>query len=113
MVDGFENIETAENGAVALEEVKTFNPDLIILDMKMPVLDGFGVLKALRSETETEDLPVLVTSALSTHEGRNAILRYGASNRMSKPIDAEIMLRRCRDMLKRHLLIQELARYRL
>ena len=39
MVDGFENIETAENGAVALEEVKTFNPDLIILDMKMPVLD--------------------------------------------------------------------------
>ena len=113
MVDGFENIETAENGAVALEEVKTFNPDLIILDMKMPVLDGFGVLKALRSETETEDHPVLVTSALSTHEGRNAILRYGASNLMSKPIDAEIMLRRCRDMLKRHLLIQELARYRL
>jgi len=112
-IDGFENIETAENGAVALEKVETFHPDLIILDMKMPVLDGFGVLKALRSQTETEDLPVLVTSALDTHEGRNEILRHGASNLLSKPIDAEIMLRRCRDMLERYLLIQELTRYRM
>lgn len=109
---GFHNIETVFDGAQALERVKTFDPDLMILDMSMPVLDGFGVLKELRSNPETEELPVLVTTALDTHEGRNEVLRHGASNLISKPIDAEILIQRSQELLERRLLLRELTRYR-
>jgi len=111
-IDGFQNIEIALNGALALEKVETFNPDLMILDMSMPVLDGFGVLRQLRANSETADLPVLVTTALDTHEGRNEILRHGATNYITKPIDGELLIQRSRDLLERRLLLSELTRYR-
>ncbi len=111
-VGGFQNIEIALNGALALEKVETFNPDLMILDMSMPVLDGFGVLRELRANSETADLPVLVTTALDTHEGRNEILRHGATNYITKPIDGELLIQRSRDLLERRLLLSELTRYR-
>lgn len=112
LVGGFENIDIAMDGAEALEKVKTFDPDLMILDMSMPVLDGFAVLKELRGNPDHEDLPVLVTTGLDTHEDRNNVLRHGASNLISKPIDSEILIQRTKELLERRLLLRELTRYR-
>jgi phosphoserine phosphatase RsbU/P len=112
LVGGFENIDIAMDGAEALAKVKTLNPDLMILDMSMPVLDGFAVLKELRGNPDYEDLPVLVTTGLDTHEDRNNVLRHGASNLISKPIDSEILIQRTKELLERRLLLRELTRYR-
>lgn len=112
LVGGFQNIEIALDGAEGLDKVRIFNPDLMILDMSMPVLDGFGVLRELRGKPESEDLPVLVTTALDSHEGRNEILRHGATNYITKPIDADILLQRSKELLERRLLLRELTRYR-
>ena len=112
LVGGYKNIDISMDGQDALEKVKTFNPDLMILDMSMPVLDGFGVLKEIRGNPASADLPVLVTTALDSHEDRNNVLRHGASNLISKPIDADILLQRSRELLERRLLLRELTRYR-
>ena len=63
--------EEAENGAVALEAVDARRPDLILLDLMMPVLDGFEVLEALRAHPEHRDIPVVVlTAKVLTEEDR-------------------------------------------
>lgn len=112
LIGGFKNIEIAMDGAEALEKVETFDPDLMILDMSMPVLDGFAVLRSIRGNAEHEDLPVLVTTGLDSHEDRNNVLRHGASNLISKPIDSDILLERTKELLERRLLLRELTRYR-
>jgi phosphoserine phosphatase RsbU/P len=112
LVGGFQNIETAMDGVEALEKVKTFDPDLMILDMSMPILDGFAVMKEIRGNPDSLDLPILVTTGLDTHEDRNNVLRHGASNLISKPIDSDILIQRSKELLERRLLLRELTRYR-
>ena len=59
---GYE-VVTAYDGREALEKVKSENPDLVVLDVMMPYMDGFEVLKNLKSDPETADLPVIMLTA--------------------------------------------------
>jgi CheY-like chemotaxis protein len=59
---GYE-VHTAYDGRQALEKVKEVRPDLIVLDVNMPRLDGFGVLKRLKADPETRDIPVIMLTA--------------------------------------------------
>ena len=74
---GFES-DVAMDGLAALDAVERFRPDLVMLDLMIPQLDGFGVLERLRSAPETADLPVILVTAIQDREARARGIELGA-----------------------------------
>lgn len=83
--EGFEVVE-AHHGAAALERVKEEQPDLIVTDLMMPVMNGRELVERLRADTETAGIPILVVSA------RRNIDVAGADATMPKPFDLDALL---------------------
>jgi two-component system cell cycle response regulator len=83
---------TATNGLTGLRKALEENPDLILLDVMLPGLDGFEVCHRLRSEPKTAHLPILMLSAKGQDSDRVAGLRVGANEFLNKPIDREVLL---------------------
>lgn len=110
--EGFKYFEFAEDGVVALEKAAKFQPDLVILDIVMPRIDGVEVCRQLRGAPETADLPILVQTALDDSGRRADIFRAGASDIIMKPIDRRELLARVAIQLDRRFLIQHLSQYR-
>jgi CheY-like chemotaxis protein len=77
----------AVNGEDALEKVHEYQPDLILLDLLMPKIDGFGVLTRLKSSRFTRHIPVIILSAWPTGDNRQRLLQAGAKNFVTKPYD--------------------------
>ncbi|REK42308.1 MAG: response regulator [Actinobacteria bacterium] len=87
-------VETAENGAVALEKVAKSPPDLILLDIVMPVLDGLETCRRIKNDPVTALIPVVMMTALTAVEDRIRGIRAGADDFLSKPVDdRELMAR--------------------
>jgi two-component system chemotaxis response regulator CheY len=87
---GYAVIE-AEDGEQALERARTGNPDLILLDLQMPRLDGYAVLAALRQEPPFRKLPVLALTASAMRGDREKILEAGFTDYLAKPAGPEIL----------------------
>ena len=81
---GYQVIE-AENGAEALDQVYNDRPDIVLLDLMMPVMNGIEVLKALKSNPDTANLPVLLLTAVSADEAQQTTMDLGANHFVSKP----------------------------
>lgn len=81
-MDGVELIGTAENGAVAIEKIKELKPDIVTLDVVMPVMDGLETLKMLR---KFSDVPVIMLSGLSDRRTTIEALEHGAQDFLTKP----------------------------
>ena len=95
-------IETAEDGASALLRAAAHpRPDLVLLDIVMPGLDGYEVLRRLRAQAETADIPVIFLTALSSPEEEQAGFDLGASDYISKPISPPLLLARVQAQLER------------
>jgi len=92
-------VETVGNGADALERARTLLPDLVVTDVMMPELDGFGLLSALRADLRTSDIPVLMLSARSGEEARVSGLAAGADDYVVKPFSARELIARVRSLL--------------
>ncbi|MBK7594184.1 MAG: type II/IV secretion system protein [Gemmatimonadetes bacterium] len=75
----------ARDGAEALEQVDRHNPDLVLLDLNLPNVDGYSVLAQLRSRPATMDLPVVVLSARGDEDNEVRVLRLGATDFLTKP----------------------------
>lgn len=75
----------AENGQVALEQLDQERPDLVFLDLMMPVMDGWGVLERLQGRTDLP--PIVVISALDSQEDKDRALGLGVTAYVSKPAD--------------------------
>ncbi|MEI2582506.1 hybrid sensor histidine kinase/response regulator [Scytonema sp. PRP1] len=84
----------AENGESALNKVKYALPDLILLDVLMPGIDGFETCRRLRASPATQDIPVIFMTALSETVDKIRGLTFGAVDYITKPIDAEEVLAR-------------------
>ena len=84
-------IVTAFDGLDALDKVKTEKPDLILLDIMMPILDGFEVCKRLKDDPETASIPVIMLSASAHAESRQKGLDAGAVNYIVKPFEPEYL----------------------
>ena len=84
----------APDGAEALKVARATAPDVIVLDLHMPNLDGFGFLARRRINPEIADLPVIVLSAAQRAGDVSRALAMGATDYMSKPIDMARLLRR-------------------
>ena len=86
-------VHIAQNGASALIAIGQERPDVVVLDLMMPHVDGWQVLGALRAEPRWADLPVLVLSAREGPEDIKATYRLGASMVMTKPYDGDSLIR--------------------
>ncbi len=92
-------VEVAGDGAVGLDKWRSWRPDLIILDVMMPEVDGISMLQRIRAEDEK--LPVLILSAKSTVEDRVEGLSHGVDDYMTKPFVLEELLLRVDRLLTR------------
>lgn len=92
------NVQLAWNGKVGLDLVKEFKPDLIMLDLLMPRLDGFGFLKVLFGSTGSR-AKVLVLSALEEMEHVEEALRLGASGYLMKPVDHHRLVAKIEELI--------------
>lgn len=81
------DIELAEEGFAAARSVYKKRPDLILLDFKMPGLDGFSVCDMLRMDKETKDIPVIAITALNSEEEIDSIKKCGVKKYMQKPVN--------------------------
>ena len=93
-------VELASSGAEALEKVKNKKPDLIILDVLMPTMDGYEVCRSLKANEETCDIPVVFLTASNTNEDEERGLGIGAVDFIRKPISARIVAARVSNILK-------------
>ena len=92
-------VETAPDGAAALEHIQQRAPDLIIADVMMPVIDGFGLLRAIRTSEATAKLPVMLLSARAGEEASTEGLRAGADDYVIKPFTARELMARVESRL--------------
>jgi DNA-binding response OmpR family regulator len=90
-LEGYE-VLTASNGEEALQQVEAEKPDLIILDVMMPKMDGWEVLSRLKSNPATEDIPVVMLTALSQIEDMDRGARLGNDCYLTKPFEPEELL---------------------
>jgi len=94
----------AEDGAAALQKFKRLRPDLVLLDVMMPHLNGFEVCARIKADSETCLTPVILVTALSAKEDRVVGITAGADDFLTRPVDTSELLARVRSLLrlKRH-----------
>ena len=85
---------TAADGREALDRIAERVPDLVLTDVMMPRLDGFGLVRALRADRRTAGLPIIVLSARAGEEAAVEGLRTGADDYLAKPFSSEELLAR-------------------
>ncbi|MBL9215249.1 MAG: response regulator [Opitutaceae bacterium] len=78
-------VDTAANGWEAIHAVRAHRPDIILLDLMLPDLDGFGVCEILRRDPDTATIPIIIVSAWSSTDSRNLGLELGALDYITKP----------------------------
>lgn len=93
-------VVTAADGAAALQLFKSLRPDLVLLDVMMPHLDGFEVCEKIKSDKETCLTPVIMVTALSDTQDRMAGIKAGADDFLTRPVDQSQLLARVRSLLK-------------
>lgn len=109
---GYRNVSFASSGIEALDAVEARPPDLILLDIMMPGMDGFEVCRRIRANYDNSDLPILVQTALSSMDDRNRAFEVGATDLVSKPIERNELLARVRIHLENRELIRRQRAYR-
>ena len=93
--------ETAVSGEEALEKAKAKSPDLIILDLMLPGIDGLEVCKKLKSNTKTENIPVIMLTAKSEESDIITGLELGAQDYITKPFSPKVLIARVRRILQK------------
>ncbi len=92
-------VEIVEDGEEALNAVRREHPDLILLDLLMPKIDGFEVLKVLKGDEATRHIPIIVLTAKAEEEDRQRAMDLGANDYMTKPFKPQDLW----DRLKHYL----------
>lgn len=93
-------VTTAQNGVDALKKIRAAPPDLIVLDLVLPELDGFAVCESLRQDSATASIPVLLLSGLSSEFARYTGLECGAHEFVTKPVSPDHLVSRIRHWLE-------------
>ncbi len=98
--DGYE-VSTASDGDEALQRVKETHPDLILLDIMMPKMDGYQVCEALRAKDDTKEIPIIfVTAKTEVKDWTHAIFNIGVNSYITKPINPKKLLDKVKSVLK-------------
>ncbi|MBS1810299.1 MAG: response regulator [Acidobacteria bacterium] len=97
-LEGFAVIE-AQDGALALEALRKHPCDVVLLDLRLPNIDGFQVTRALRATTQFQSIPIIILSALDDEYTRTEARAAGCNDYLTKPIDLEKLTL----LLKKHI----------
>ena len=98
---GYQTVEAAD-GQEALEVARTENPDLVLLDLRLPKLDGYQVCQRLKSDPAMSNIPIIMITAFLT--GASDTVRgieYGADDYLNKPVDLDVLAARVKMVLRR------------
>jgi len=101
------DVITATSGPQALERVVQDTPDLVLLDVMMPGMDGFEVCKRIKSKAETAHIPVVMVTALTDSTDRVRGLEAGADDFLSKPVNDIALMARVRSLVRLKMTIDE------
>jgi twitching motility two-component system response regulator PilH len=93
---GFE-VETATNGEEAVQAVKRERPDLILLDVVMPIMDGYSALREIRQKSDTKDIPVIMLSILEA--GKEQLRNLNITDYLVKPFSTERLFQKISETL--------------
>jgi adenylate cyclase len=106
--EGYQVIEAAE-GQACLEMCQQYSPDIILLDAMMPVMDGFECCLQLKSNPVTQQIPVLMITALDDKKSVNQAFDVGATDYVTKPIHWAVLIQRVRRLIEQSRLYQQLV----
>jgi len=101
------DVLTATNGPEALEKAEQESPDIILLDIMMPGMDGFEVCKRIKENPATTHIPVVMVTALTDAEDRVRGLEAGADDFLSKPINDTALMARVRSLVRLKITVDE------
>jgi len=110
-LNGYE-VTAAENGRTGLDAVRSVKPDLILCDVMMPELDGYGVLEALRQDDETAGIPFIFLTAKGDKKEQRAGMRLGADDYLTKPVTESDLIDSVRVRLNRAAALERRVRER-
>lgn len=96
------DVQTASSGFQAGLTISKWLPDIILLDMLMPEMDGFEVCRRLNSDESTKDIPIIAVTVLKDHKEIKKMLSVGITDYISKPFKSEALVKK----IKEHLLIK-------
>ncbi len=102
-------VEEAENGAQALERAVDLRPDVVLLDVMMPVMNGLEACRLLKAHEHTAEIPVVLVTALKEREDRLQGIEAGADDFLSKPVDRQELLLRVRNSVRARRLYDRLG----
>lgn len=100
-------VSTADDGQDALDKIEVMKPDLILLDIMMPRLDGFETCRILKENPSTAHIPVVMVTALSDVTDRVKGLEAGADDFLTKPINDQALMARVRSLLRLKMIMDE------
>ncbi len=98
--DGF-NVWTASDGESAIQAIKQYKPDLVVMDVNMPKMSGMEVCRALRAKKETRKVPIIFLTARGEEVDRVLGLEFGADDYITKPFNTRELVLRIKNILKR------------
>ena len=101
------DVVTASSGAEALEKVKETRPDIILLDVMMPEMDGFEVCRRLKADSDTAHIPVVMVTALTESADRVSGLEAGADDFLTKPVNDTALMARVRSLIRLKMTVDE------
>lgn len=96
--NGYET-EIAESGTEGIERAKAFKPDLVLMDVVMPGLNGFQATRQLTKDPETSDIPVIIVTTKDQETDRVWGLRQGAKDFLTKPVSEQRLLEKINAVL--------------
>lgn len=100
-------VDTALTGQEALDKARSNTPDLILLDLMLPEIDGLEVCKILKKDVKTETIPVIMLTAKGTEADIVTGLEMGADDYISKPFSPRILMARVKAVLRRKLMVSD------
>ncbi|WP_034262106.1 response regulator [Altibacter lentus] len=104
------NVLTSPNGAAGIEQAKKEKPDIIVCDIMMPEVDGYGVLQALANDVNTRQIPFIFLSAKTEHKEIRKGMDLGADDYLTKPFDEEELLSAIESRLAKSSILSAMAK---
>src|SRR6266540_5604697 len=95
---GFE-VKVAMNGAEGVDWAKTLRPDLIVMDLRLPGLDGWEATRRLKGQPETKHIPIIVLTVETSRKSRDDVIAAGCDVFLQKPIDFGMLVEKIRSLV--------------
>jgi signal transduction histidine kinase/ligand-binding sensor domain-containing protein/DNA-binding response OmpR family regulator len=101
------HVEEALNGKEGWDKIKALNPDLVVSDIMMPLMDGIELARKIKTETLTAHIPIILLTAMGSEEKQLEGLKVGVNDYITKPFTFEILASRIRNLLAQQQLLQK------